>query len=194
MVILSCFTNIIADTLGEVASEAALSQLMMELFEDSKCEGLFRVFSSYKDIRFFISLPNLRNKPMWYAAFRPTIVRHFIEMIRRAPDNVRLIDDLPCELDPDDVHFTILGGITYIKHLIDESTRLFSEPQQTREQVTSVDHGARIVGLEHRMGEVESHVRFLDARMSEEADNCANERDLCRFIITGKIVSLIFYF
>ena len=165
MVIFSCFTNLVKDTLGETASEAALSQLMIELFEDGQHEGLFKTFSSFKDVEFFIALPNHRTRPTWYPGFRPTVIRHFIEMVRKGPENLRLIDDLPYELDPDQVHFTILGGIAYIKHLIDESTRLFSKPARTQEQITATNHGACTTGLEHRVGEVEQHVRFLDAWM-----------------------------
>ena len=47
-------------------------------------------------------------------------------------------------------------------------------------------HGARISGLEARMDQVEDRICDLDARGSEEADNLANDRDLDRFILTGK--------
>ena len=52
-------------------------------------------------------------------------------------------------------------------------------------------HGARISGLEARMDQVEDRICDLDARGSEEADNLANDRDLDRFILTGKFQLLI---
>ena len=51
-------------------------------------------------------------------------------------------------------------------------------------------HGARISGLEARMDQVEDRICDLDARGSEEADNLANDRDLDRFILTGKFMLL----
>ena len=47
-------------------------------------------------------------------------------------------------------------------------------------------HGARISGLETRMSIVEDRICDIDACGSEEADNLANDRDLDRFIVTGK--------
>ena len=52
-------------------------------------------------------------------------------------------------------------------------------------------HGARISGLEAHMDQVEDRICDLDARGSEEADNLANDRDLDRFILTGKFQLLI---
>ena len=51
-------------------------------------------------------------------------------------------------------------------------------------------HGARISGLEAHMDQVEDRICDLDARGSEEADNLANDRDLDRFILTGKFMLL----
>ena len=50
-------------------------------------------------------------------------------------------------------------------------------------------HGARLSGLEARMNNVEDQLSDIDARGSEESDNLANERDLDRFILTGKFLS-----
>ena len=50
----------------------------------------------------------------------------------------------------------------------------------------SAVHGARVSGLEACMTIVEDWICDLDARGSEESDNLANERELDRFIITGK--------
>lgn len=46
--------------------------------------------------------------------------------------------------------------------------------------------GALINGLETRVSQIESQLSDLDARGSEEHDNLANERELHRFILTGK--------
>ena len=40
------------------------------------------------------------------------------------------------------------------------------------------------------MDQVEDRICDLDARGSEEADNLANDRDLDRFILTGKFMLL----
>lgn len=41
------------------------------------------------------------------------------------------------------------------------------------------------MGLETRLARLENRVSKNDAVLSEESDNCANERDLDRFIIQG---------
>ena len=46
--------------------------------------------------------------------------------------------------------------------------------------------GSLINGIESRLTEVEGRLSDLDARGSEEHDNLANERDLNRFILSGK--------
>ena len=48
--------------------------------------------------------------------------------------------------------------------------------------------GALINGIENRLSEVEGRLSDLDARGSEEHDNLANERDLSRFILSGKSI------
>jgi len=46
--------------------------------------------------------------------------------------------------------------------------------------------GSLINGIESRLTEVEERLSDLDARGSEEHDNLANERDLNRFILSGR--------
>ena len=46
--------------------------------------------------------------------------------------------------------------------------------------------GALINGIESRLTKVEGRLSDLDARGSEEHNNLANERDLNRFILSGK--------
>ena len=50
--------------------------------------------------------------------------------------------------------------------------------------------GALINGIESRLTEVEGRLSDLDARGSEEHNNLANERDLNRFILSGKLFCL----
>ena len=46
--------------------------------------------------------------------------------------------------------------------------------------------GSLINGIESRLTEVEERLSDLNARGSEEHDNLANERDLNRFILSGR--------
>ena len=50
---------------------------------------------------------------------------------------------------------------------------------------TSSLHGSLIVGMEHRITQLETKMSDVDARASEEADCNANDRDLDRFIYSG---------
>ena len=47
-------------------------------------------------------------------------------------------------------------------------------------------NGALIVGLEHRMSQIEDKFEDLDSRHWEESDNLSNERNLDRFIMSGE--------
>lgn len=48
--------------------------------------------------------------------------------------------------------------------------------------------GSLINGLESRVAQIEEKLSDQDARGSEEFDNAANERDLHRFILSGKLI------
>ena len=50
-------------------------------------------------------------------------------------------------------------------------------------------HGSLIVGIEHRLSQIEDKLSDVDARASEEADCATNERDLDRFIYSGELLS-----
>ena len=52
----------------------------------------------------------------------------------------------------------------------------------------SIVHGGLIIGLEARVSSIEAKMSDLDARGSEESDNLANERNLDRFIMSGKSI------
>ena len=49
-------------------------------------------------------------------------------------------------------------------------------------------HGSLIVGMEHRISLLEDKMSDVDARASEEADCNANDRDMDRFIYSGKLI------
>ena len=54
--------------------------------------------------------------------------------------------------------------------------------------------GSLINGIKSRLTEVEERLSDLDARGSEEHDNLANERDLNRFILSGRYKSFSWLF
>ena len=47
-------------------------------------------------------------------------------------------------------------------------------------------NGALINGLEARVTMIEDKLEDIDARTSEEADNALNEREMDRFIMSGR--------
>ena len=49
-------------------------------------------------------------------------------------------------------------------------------------------HGSLIVGMELRLTQLEDKMSDVDARASEEADCGSNERELDRFIYSGKLI------
>ena len=56
---------------------------------------------------------------------------------------------------------------------------------------SNATNGALIVGLEHRMTQIETKFEDLDSSHWEESDNLSNERDLDRFIMTGAYFFLV---
>ena len=52
-------------------------------------------------------------------------------------------------------------------------------------------HGSLIVGMELRISQIEDKLSDVDARASEEADCGSNERELDRFIYSGKLIFLV---
>ena len=45
-----------------------------------------------------------------------------------APINLQLLEDFNGDLDKDQIHFSVLSGIYYVKHLVDRSLELMSRP------------------------------------------------------------------
>ena len=67
--------------------------------------------------------------------------------------------------------------------LVSSYVHFFSNP--------SIVHGGLIVGLEARVSSIEEKLSDLDARGSEERDNLANERNLDRFVMSGKSLLML---
>ena len=53
-------------------------------------------------------------------------------------------------------------------------------------------HGSLIVGIESRLSVLEDKLSDVDARASEEADCSSNERDLDRFIYSGRTMLFVY--
>ena len=123
-VIMSFITNCLVDGIGEegIGGEAALSQTLMQIFGGSS--GVFAFCQSYPTVRFFLSPPNVRNKPTWYPKFRPVILQALQQMMMNRPSNLQILEDRPGELDPDGIHFNLMAGILYVQDLHDQATQL----------------------------------------------------------------------
>ena len=57
---------------------------------------------------------------------------------------------------------------------------------------TGTMHGSLIVGIESRLSVLEDKLSDVDARASEEADCSSNERDLDRFIYSGRAMLSVY--
>lgn len=187
---MSCVTNHICDELrdGQNDRSAGLNQLLQEFLHGQ--EGIFNVCALLPDVTFFLAPPNIRNSPSWYPGIRREALRAIEAEVGVGPANFFLLPDFEGTLEPDGIHFTILDGIRYAKHLVDEASRILARPPESRKQsvseLTQVVQGALLNGLCERVNVVEGHLGDLDARTSEEFDCAANERDLHRFVVMGK--------
>ena len=121
---MSFLTNCLIDGIGEDCSggEAALNQTLMNIFMSPG--GVFAFCQSYPQLRWFISPPNIRNRPHWYPRFRPIILRALNHILLSRPQNLQLLEDHPGELDPDGVHFNIMSGVNFVQDLHDQSVHL----------------------------------------------------------------------
>ena len=130
VVILSFLTNILIDSLTEESTEGDLQMLLSELFVDPG--GLFTFCTTFPGIRVFLSPPNIRMKPAWYSRMRPTIIRTFHQFLQTGPCNLQAIEDFSGDLEPDQIHFTILSGIYFVQHLVDRVCELLSTPMPAK--------------------------------------------------------------
>lgn len=195
-VIVSCVTNHICDSLRDDQNDrsAGLNQLLQEFLHGQ--EGLFNVCALLPEVSFFLAPPNVRNSPAWYPGIRREALRAIEAEVVGGPTNFYLLPDFEGTLERDGIHFNILDGIRYAKHLVDEASRILSRPPEARKQSTSeltqVVQGALLNGLGERVSVVEHRLDDLDARTSEEYDNAANERDLHRFVVMGELCFVMF--
>lgn len=121
---MSFLTNMLIDGIGENCSggEGALNTTLMQIFTTSG--GVFSFCSTYPNLRFFLSPPNIRNRPYWYPRFRPIILRALQHIMLSRPPNLQLLEDHPGELDPDGIHFNIMSGVNFVQDLHDQAVQL----------------------------------------------------------------------
>ena len=124
--IMSFLTNMFCDELSEKCDDGALSQALLKILSGSR--GVFPFCQTFPQIRMFLALPNVRNRPYWYPRFRPTILRAMHQMMTSRPPNLQLLEDFQGELDPDGIHFQIMEGVNYAHSLIDQSSLLVTRP------------------------------------------------------------------
>ena len=126
MVIISCLTNFITDSLCEKSSDGDLQQLLRDLFVNDG--GIFGFCTTFPNLRVFIAPPNVRMRPQWYVRFRPSVIRAFHQILETAPKNLQALEDFQGKFDHDCVHFTCLSGIYYVQHLADRVIALLEAP------------------------------------------------------------------
>ena len=126
MVIISFLTNILVDLLNEDCSEGDIQQVLSEVLTGGN--GIFDFCTTFPAIRVFLALPNVRLCPQWYSLHRSSILRSFHQFLETAPLNLQVLEDFAGDLDRDQIHFSVLSGIYYVKHLVDRSMELLSLP------------------------------------------------------------------
>ena len=72
--------------------------------------------------------PSLRVKPSWYPRFRPVILQTMLQLLGSRPSNLQILQDFSSDLEPDGIHFSIMGGVTFVQDLHDQSLALMSQP------------------------------------------------------------------
>ena len=77
---------------------------------------------------FYPPPPNLRVKPSWYPRFRPVILQTMLQLLGSRPSNLQILQDFSSALEPDGIHFSIMGGVTFVQDLHDQSLALMSQP------------------------------------------------------------------
>ena len=126
--IMSFMTNLLVDGIGEegVGGEGALCQTLTEIFSSN--QGVFTFCQTFPSVRFFISPPNIRNKPNWFPRFRPVIIRALQQSLLERPSNLQILEDFSGDLDPDGIHFSIMSGILFVQDLHDQVSQLLLLP------------------------------------------------------------------
>lgn len=112
------------DGIGEEGGggEGALSQTLTQIFNGQG--GIFAFCQTFPAVRFFLAPPNVRNKPAWFPRFRPTMLRMLQEVMTQRPQNIQVLEDHQGDLDPDGIHFSIMGGVLFVQNLHDQAVQL----------------------------------------------------------------------
>ena len=126
MVIISFLTNILVDLLSEDCNDGDIQQVLSEVMSGGS--GVFDFCNTFPAIRIFLALPNVRLRPQWYSQHRSSILRSLHQFMESAPLNLQILEDFAGDIERDQVHFSVLSGILYVKHLVDRSMELFSLP------------------------------------------------------------------
>ena len=126
VVVFSVLTNFICDELSEDSGAGGLRQFFEKVLAGDG--GLFAYCCTFPQVRFFLTPPNLRLSPTWYSKARPSILRSLHDFLVEKPPNLQLLDDFTGELDPDQVHFTILAGINFVQAIADQVVTLVLQP------------------------------------------------------------------
>ena len=124
--LLSFLTNMLVDTLSEESGEGDVQQVLSEVLSGDG--GIYEFCATFPALRIFLAFPNIRTKPAWYSRMRSTIVQSLHQFMETAPINLQLLEDFNGDLDKDQIHFSVLSGIYYVKHLVDRSLELMSRP------------------------------------------------------------------
>ena len=124
--ILSFLTNLLIDALNEDCDDGDVQHALSDLLTGEG--GVFQFCASFPDVRMFVAFPNVRLRPSWYARQRTGIIQAFHQFLEKSPLNLQLLEDFNGDLGPDQVHFSVLSGMSYVKHLVDRSLELLLHP------------------------------------------------------------------
>ena len=124
--ILSFLTNMLVDTLNEESEKGDVQQVLSGVLSGDG--GIYEFCSTFPNLRVFLAFPNIRTKPSWYSKLRSTIIRSLHQFMETAPLNLQLLEDFNGDLDRDQIHFSLLSGIYYVKHLVDRALELMEQP------------------------------------------------------------------
>lgn len=130
--ILSFLTNLIVDALTETCEDGDIQQVLSDLLVGEG--GIYQFCSSFPNVRMFLAFPNVRLKPTWYSNHRSAIIRSLHQYMEKSPLNLQLLEDFSGELCADQIHFSVLSGMGYVKHLVDRSLELLTQPAPSKNQ------------------------------------------------------------
>ena len=123
---MSFLTNILVDGLSEDCADGDIQQVLSELLQSEG--GVFQFCLSFPNVRMFLAFPNIRLRPSWFGRQRSAIIRALHQFMESSPLNLQMLEDYNGDIDKDQIHFTCMSGIHYVKHLVDRSQELLSSP------------------------------------------------------------------